>query len=139
MSQPTKIKAVVFDYGGVIRRNLVYQRQLVAYAESLRARGYITAVLSNLYRPQTMVASWLKDHHGFAPVVISSKVKIRKPHAGIYHLMLDELGLKPEECVFVDNKAANIMAAHKLGFRVVHARGTAGVIRELENILTPVS
>lgn len=130
------IKAVVFDYGGVIRRNLMYQHKLAAYAASLRARGYVTAVLSNLYRPQTLVASWLRDHEGFAPVVISSKVRVRKPHPRIYELMLAELKLRPEECVFVDNKAVNILAAHRMGFRVVHARGTPGVIRELENILS---
>lgn len=129
------IKAIVFDYGGVIRRNLLYQHKLVAFAADLRKRGYTTAVLSNLYRPQTMVASWLNDHDGFAPVIISSKVRVRKPHNRIYEMMLAELKLKPEECIFVDNKAVNIAAAHKLGFRVVHARGTAGVIRDVELLL----
>jgi HAD superfamily hydrolase (TIGR01509 family) len=61
-----------------------------------------------------------KDLYGFQKyfkkLYISAELGMRKPDEGIYKLLLNETGLKPEECLFIDDKSINVEAAQKLGF-----------------------
>ena len=54
----------------------------------------------------------------FKKLYISCEVGMRKPDEGIFKLLLNETGLSPEECLFIDDKDKNIQAAEKLGFQV---------------------
>ena len=42
-----------------------------------------------------------------------------KPDRKIYQILIDRYGIDPEETVFIDDGAANIRAARKLGFHAV--------------------
>lgn len=53
----------------------------------------------------------------FKKLYISSEVGMRKPEEGIYELLLNETELKPEECLFIDDKPINVEVAQKLGFQ----------------------
>jgi len=46
--------------------------------------------------------------------VVSGTEKLIKPDPLIYKLLLDRNGLKAEECVFIDDKEINVLAAQKL-------------------------
>jgi len=48
-------------------------------------------------------------------IVVSSEERIIKPNPEIYRHLFRKFDLKPEECVFVDDKARNIEAARELG------------------------
>lgn len=52
----------------------------------------------------------------FKKLYISFEVGMRKPDEGIYKLFLNETGLRPQDCLFIDDKQINVEAAHKLGF-----------------------
>ncbi len=54
----------------------------------------------------------------FKKLYISSEVGFRKPDKEIFNLFLTETGLKPEECLFIDDKKENTQAAGALGFAV---------------------
>ena len=56
----------------------------------------------------------------FEIVVDSSSVGMRKPDPAIYLFTLDQLGVKPEASVFIDDNADNIHAARDLGMQTVH-------------------
>lgn len=73
------------------------------------------------------VAEWsayLMELHGlkgyFKDVIVSGQVHMRKPQEEIFCYTLERLGCTAQECVFVDNSAANLRAAGKLGIRTVH-------------------
>ena len=73
------------------------------------------------------VAEWntcLMELHGldryFEDVIVSGQVHMRKPQESIFRYTLDRLGCFAWECVFVDNSAANLRAAEKLGIQTVH-------------------
>lgn len=51
----------------------------------------------------------------FEKLYISIEVGMRKPDENIFQLFLDESGLKPEECLFIDDKQINIDTAERLG------------------------
>lgn len=83
--------------------------------------GYDFVLLSN------DVAEWnayLMELHGldryFEDVIVSGQVHMRKPQESIFWYTLDRLGCSAGESVFVDNSAANLRAAEKLGIQTVH-------------------
>ncbi|MDC7222650.1 MAG: HAD-IA family hydrolase [Spirochaetales bacterium] len=57
----------------------------------------------------------LKDH--FSSIVISSLLGTRKPDKRMYLTALEELGLTPEEVLFVDDNILNLEGAREVGIR----------------------
>lgn len=89
--------------------------QFVPAAESLAAR-YSLAILSN------DIAEWsayLRKRHGlddlFRAAVISGEVGVRKPAPEIYRILLERLHARGGDCVFVDDRIANLAPAAELG------------------------
>ena len=99
----------------------------------LHADGVPTGLLSNSWGggyPREMFPDM------FDAVVISAEVGMRKPEPRIFLHAAELLGLEPQECVFIDDIQANIVAAEQIGFTgVLHseAEGTAQRLAELLN------
>ncbi len=96
------------------------QNAMLDLIRELRRAGLRTALLSN---------SWGNDDYPrhlfpelFDVVVISAEVGMRKPEERIFRHTAALLGLEPEECVFIDDVAANIAAAEAIGLIGVHHR-----------------
>ena len=68
-------------------------------------------------------------------IVVSSFVKLAKPEHAIYQLLLSRYDLKPEECVFIDDRKDNVDAAIALGMSGIVYPGSA---QELVSILYPM-
>jgi putative hydrolase of the HAD superfamily len=68
-------------------------------------------------------------------VVISDQVGLRKPEPPIYELTAAKLGLRPEDCVFVDDTPANLVAARHLGMATVHLTGAPSDLAEIERLI----
>lgn len=58
-------------------------------------------------------------------IVVSSFVKLAKPEPAIYQQLLTRYDLKPEECVFIDDRKDNVNAAISLGMSGIVYPGTA--------------
>jgi putative hydrolase of the HAD superfamily len=100
---------------------------------ALRQAGLRTALLSN---------SWGNDDYRrdlfpelFDVVVISAEVGMRKPEERIFRHTASLLGLEPEECVFIDDVAANIVAAEAIGLIGVHHREPGPTALRLTELL----
>jgi putative hydrolase of the HAD superfamily len=52
--------------------------------------------------------------------ISSSDVHLAKPGKEIFLLAVERIGVKPEECVFIDNQKNNIDGASELGMSVIH-------------------
>ena len=92
----------------------------VAILSELRQAGYPTAALSNwpaeafsIVKKQFDFLNW------FDEVVISGDVGVIKPNPPIYQILLERIGRKPQDCVFIDDVLTNIQAAQRLGFHVI--------------------
>ncbi len=57
--------------------------------------------------------------------VVSSSVKLAKPDPAIYQVLLSKYSLKPEECVFIDDRKDNVDAAKALGMSGIVYPGSA--------------
>jgi epoxide hydrolase-like predicted phosphatase len=67
--------------------------------------------------------------------IYSAEVKLAKPDPRIYQLMLSQLNLVADECVFVDDKLANVQAAEALGMQGVCYRESAQAINDIQTCL----
>ena len=67
--------------------------------------------------------------------VISSEEHLVKPEAEIYHRLYEKFGLKPEECIFADDKQENIEGALRTGMRGIVFENAAQYERELRRML----
>jgi epoxide hydrolase-like predicted phosphatase len=69
----------------------------------------------------------------FDDIVISGEVGLRKPEPEIFHLAADRIGLRPEECVFIDDLELNVDGARALGMTGIHHTLYDKTRRELES------
>jgi putative hydrolase of the HAD superfamily len=89
---------------------------MMEWVRALRRGDLKIAVLSNMpieistYMRQ--YAPWFRD---FDYVCFSAEVQLAKPDAAIYHACLDVVHSRPEECLFIDDRAENVEAARALG------------------------
>uniref|UniRef100_A0AC34GMT4 Epoxide hydrolase n=1 Tax=Panagrolaimus sp. ES5 TaxID=591445 RepID=A0AC34GMT4_9BILA len=72
----------------------------------------------------------------FDVIVESCKVNMRKPFPDIYKYTLEKLGLKPEECIFIDDLQMNCETAEKLGIKSIQVVNgdSETALKELENL-----
>ncbi len=68
----------------------------------------------------------------FEHVVESSKLSMRKPDPRIYQHACDLLGVKPEDCVYLDDLGINLKPARALGMRTIKVGDPDVAIDELQ-------
>ena len=66
--------------------------------------------------------------------VVSGDVKIVKPAPGIFHILLNQFGLKAEECIFVDDNPDNVASASGLGFHGILFHDAATLEQQLTSL-----
>lgn len=67
----------------------------------------------------------------FRVLVFSNRVGIKKPDSRIFLLACTRLGVRPGECLFIDDKEENVRAARALGMQALLFRGEARLKRDL--------
>ena len=70
----------------------------------------------------------------FDKAFYSHEMGLRKPDPEIFHRLLRETGLNPENSLFVDDNAENIKTATELGFQTVHHNPS----EKIENVIPEV-
>jgi epoxide hydrolase-like predicted phosphatase len=120
--------------------NLHPNEPMVSYLRGLRDAGDVRlALLTNNVREwEPLWRAKLPDvDELFETIVDSGFVGMRKPEPEIYTLTLERLGggVRPEECVFIDDIEVNCDAATALGMTAVHFRSNEQAIAEVEAAL----
>ena len=102
----------------------------------LKERGFRVYLLSNYGK-----TSFEQGSKGFSflplvdGAVISYEVKHIKPEPEIYTALFEKYGLKPEECVFFDDREENIEAAGKLGMHGIVFTSKEEAEQKLDELL----
>ena len=94
-----------------------------------KRHGLRTALLSNSWGGYYDRGDWAGL---FDAVVISGEVGLRKPDAEIFLLTARRMGLRPRQCVFVDDLAVNVRGAVEVGMVGVHHTNAESTADELE-------
>lgn len=109
-----------------------FQREPAMLDVVRRARrsGVLTALVSNSWG--TLAYPREDFDVLFDAVVISGDVGMRKPEPDIYRYAAAQVGVPPEQCVFVDDLVVNVRGANAVGMHAVHHTEPAKTIAELE-------
>ena len=103
----------------------------------MRAEGVKTAVVSNtiaIYQ-RIQERAGISKAAGFDPILFSWDVHAIKPNKEIYELALEKLGARPEEVLFIDDKAGHLEGAKKVGVRTYLFENTDEAIKEIRRVL----
>ncbi|MGE0232224.1 MAG: HAD family hydrolase [Flavobacteriaceae bacterium] len=100
--------------------------------QDLRASGYPIHAITNFSAelwPMTVEAYPFLG--AFDTAVVSGEVRLIKPDPAIYRVLLERTAHRAGECVFIDDRQANIDAAAALGFDAIRFTGEPELRREL--------
>lgn len=106
------------------------------WIKELKAREYMVYILSNYSEQAYLHLKNISEFPGLVDgAVISYEVKVIKPEAQIYEILLDKYSLVPEETVFLDDREVNVRGAEKAGMTGIHFTDYESARAELENKL----
>jgi len=71
----------------------------------------------------------------FDHIIESSKVGLRKPDPKIYYMSCDALGVRPEECIYLDDLGINLKPARKIGMTTIKVIDPNDAIDEVKKYL----
>ena len=110
-----------------------FYNETMRVMEELKKKGIKVGLLSNALPNLSDTADMLvEDKYCF----VSYELRCLKPSEEIYQKMLDVLGCRAEDVIFVDDKEANINSAKKLGiYGIVYKPET--ILRNIQNTLSP--
>ena len=93
---------------------------MVAWQQALHERGLLTGILSNMgdavHEALSQAHDWIQR---FDVRVWSYQLHMAKPDPAIYLHLLKQLGTRPEETLFIDDKLINIEVAWSLGMKAI--------------------
>jgi HAD superfamily hydrolase (TIGR01509 family) len=123
------------DFRRQIAEGEVRNDKLLAYILGLRG-AYKTAMLSNI--AGSSLARRFPDDEltsFFDVVVASSDIGFAKPEPEAYEITAERLGLRCEECVFIDDRELFCEGATSVGMHAVAYTNFAQLKRDLELLL----
>ena len=121
--------------------NLHPNEPMIDLMRELRDGGMRMALLTNNVREwEPHWRAKLPDVDEIFEVIVDSAfVGMRKPEPGIYTLTVERLGggVRPEQCLFLDDVEVNCEAAAALGMTPVHFRSNDQAIADVRAALAP--
>lgn len=99
----------------------------------LKEKGYQVLVLSNF---SDLILRTNRDQMKFLEVIdggiLSYREHVIKPDAGIYRLLMEQYDLKPEECIFLDDREENVQAAQAVGWNAIQFTDRKAAVEEMK-------
>ncbi|MCU4337957.1 HAD family hydrolase [Acinetobacter dispersus] len=87
----------------------------------LKQQGYLIGLISNGRTPfqeHNFYALGITEY--FSSIIVSEAVGLRKPDPAIFLLSCQQLGVHPQDCIFVgDNELADIQGAQAVGMKTI--------------------
>ncbi len=106
--------------------------ETVAVMDALHARGVAMHGLTNMSTEAWPGIQALSPAFRYLrTVVVSGEDKVIKPDPAIFRLVLERTGLDAADLLFIDDSAANIAAADRLGFHTHHFTDPAALRPQL--------
>jgi epoxide hydrolase-like predicted phosphatase len=124
------------DFADLYFEHLGVNEELLAWLRERHAAGLRLALCTNNVREwEPRWRTMLPVDELFEVVVDSAFVGTRKPEPRIYEIVLEQLGVAGEACVFLDDFAVNCEGARAAGMRAVHFGDNAQALPELRQEL----
>lgn len=137
VEQVAEVTGLPVDEVGVkIQSNHTRNDGLISYMASLRQRGYLIGMISNI-GPGAMdnFFSPRERDELFDAVVLSGDVMVTKPSPVIFQLGAERLGVDTGDCIMIDDLSENCNGADAAGMQAVQYLSNQQTIRNVEDIL----
>lgn len=109
----------VTELQAVTAKQHIRNEPLVAYIRQIKTQ-YKTALLSNVGSDvMDTLFSPKEQAELFDVVVLSSDVGMTKPNPDIFQFTANQLGVRAEECVMIDDLLSNVQGAERVGMKAV--------------------
>lgn len=111
-----QLRKVYESFAGIIKE----RPETIPWIENLRKKGYKVYYLSNY--PSKIARECADDMKFLEHMdggILSYKIKMVKPNSDIYQKLLSMYGLKAAECLFIDDRADNCVAAVREGYHAI--------------------
>lgn len=110
----------------------------VAYIKELKTLGYNVYILSNIPEDDTKYLRSCGVFDNIDGGVFSYEYKKIKPDPEIFHILLKKYDLKASECLFLDDRKDNVVAASNLGFETIEVKDSSKVIDLIKEKISEV-
>lgn len=108
--------------------------EVLKFIEKLKKR-YKVYALSNVDRESVeYVKKKISIYNVFDDAVLSCEIGMAKPEQEIYKYVLKRFVLKPEECIFIDNRPKNVEGARKVGIKSILFESIEQIKRDLAKL-----
>jgi len=128
------ISLTVEEMRQVFKDAIISNKPVIELAKQL-GKKYRVSMLSNNSKPTVAL---LRRFHNkmlalFEKKYFSCEIGMYKPQRKIYKLVLRQLKVEPENCIFIDDVIENIDAAKKLGINAIQFKSNAQLKRDLKS------
>ncbi len=113
--------------------------EMVAMLDRVKQSGYKVACLTNnvlggdgervVDDARSVAVAEIMDR--FDVVVESSKVGVRKPEPRFYEIACEMLGVRPDQCIFLDDLGINLKPAAAMGMTTIKVTSASQAIADL--------
>jgi HAD superfamily hydrolase (TIGR01509 family) len=109
---------------------MVLNEEILTLAKELK-RSHKLGLLSNGGKEEIEIIYNDKIDALFDVITVSYKVGVVKPNPSIYLACVQEFGVTPEECIFIDDRSTNVAGAKNVGMQAILFRDTHQLKKEL--------
>ena len=94
--------------------------EMFALARALKKRCSVGIITDNKRDRIEHLRQYQRLDEVFAPIVVSAEVRCTKANAAIFEYALGCLEVRPEDSLFIDNSARNLLVPAALGMKTVY-------------------
>lgn len=101
------------------KKNMVINKEVLSMIREI-GKDHIVAFLSNVDKPRYLHVIKFIHPELFDYKFASCYLKMRKPDIEVYKFVVQKIGIKPNEVVFIDDRKENIYCAKVAGLHGIH-------------------
>ncbi len=129
------IKAIIFDFYGVVEQQGQPNKQLLDFIRQKLKPSHKIGLLSNSSGQGMPEFFSDKDELLFDDMVFSGQVGVAKPNPEIYKIAANKLGVEPIECIYIDDDDYRVEGAKVASMQAILYENFDQMKTELEKVL----
>jgi putative hydrolase of the HAD superfamily len=136
IGQKIDAREILQQLYGSMRENIINKIKLLSNSKKYKLIC-LTNVLKgvDIFTPKERVIAVSHVMRYFDKIYESYKLNMRKPETRIYQYILNEMNIKPQETVFLDDLGMNLKPARQLGINTIKVVNPKDAINELDQLL----
>ncbi|MBX7067561.1 MAG: HAD family phosphatase [Parachlamydiales bacterium] len=115
----------------VMKDNLGANPRMFELVSQIKETNTQVALFSNIDQRLANLIREFGFYDPFDPCILSCEIMCKKPDPEAYAILIERIGLPPEQIIFIDDKLENIEAARALGIDGIHFQSVDQIKAEL--------